>query len=236
VNRNFALVLMLSLATLAAAQNTSGPEPRFELFAGYQLFRASPSSRVSIAFDPINVFGTNGGSGAFQVNVNSYIGLVSEFGATRSGAIALGNSAVALNQTQLSYLFGPRMFVHASTRITPFAELLVGAVHNSRTFDVPNPGISAGAPMSPGVTADPGANSTRFHNTQNAFAAEIGAGLDVNVTPRVAVRPFQVDYVGTHLGLVTVPGVPPGIGDSHWQMNWKYSAGINFHFGGDRRL
>lgn len=231
MRRSLVLGLMLSAALFAAAQEI----PKFEVFAGYELFRVSPSSRANILIAPINMFSTSGGLGAVQFNVNSYVGLVGEFGAARSGSFDIGNTAVALDQTQLLYLFGPRVFVHATNRVVPFMEFLAGGVHNSRTFVVPDERIDPTVVVPPGVSADAGANTTRFHTTQNALAASIGAGVDVSVTRTIAVRPFQLDYVGTHLPPVAVPGVPGGINDSRWQMNWKYSAGVTFRFGGKRR-
>jgi hypothetical protein len=231
MRRSVVLGLMLSVALFAAAQET----PKLEVFAGYELFRVSPSSRANVFITPISMFSTSGGLGSVQFNVNSYVGLVGEFGATRSGTFDIGNTTVALDQTQFLYVFGPRVFVHATSRIVPFMEFLAGGVHNSRTFAVPNGRIDPTMVMPPGVSADVGADTTRFHTTQNALAASIGAGVDVSVTRTIAVRPFQLDYVGTHLPPVAVPGVPGGINDSHWQMNWKYSAGVNFRFGGKRR-
>jgi hypothetical protein len=223
-----ALGLMLLFAASAVAQDDS----RVEIFAGYQLFRTSPSSRVNLFTDQISSFGTNGGTGSVQFNVNSYIGLIGEFGGTRSGGLTIGTPSVALDQKQLLYLFGPRIFVHATSRVIPFAEFLIGGVHNSRTFDVPNANLTAGTTGSPGVSAEPGATTTRFHESEHALAAAVGMGVDINVSRRLSIRPFQLDYVGTHLAPVIVPGVPPGINDSKWQMNWKFATGVKFRFWG----
>jgi hypothetical protein len=209
---------------------------KLEVFAGYELFRVSPSSRANVFVSPINVFSTNGGIGSVQYNVNSYLGLVGEFGLTRSGTFPLGASSVSADQTQFSYLFGPRMFVHATSRVVPFMEFVAGGVHNSRNYDVPNSRIDSAAVLPSGVSANTGATSTRFHATQNALAAAIGFGVNIEINRKLSVRPFEFDYVGTHLGRLSIPGVPAGINDSVWQINHQYSAGVNFRFGGKRQI
>ena len=228
--RKVALGIVLSVCLLASAQDI----PKFEAFGGYQLFRVTPSEKVNVTREQFNVFNTNGAQGSLQYNFNSFLGIVGEFGAAHSGTVALGTSTVSVDQGQWSYLFGPRVFVHVTKSISPFMECLAGGVHNNRTFTVPNPLIPAGAAMPPGVTMDAGSDTTHFHTHQNAFAAEVGIGINLNVSRMMSIRPFQIDYVGTHLPPLSVPGVPPGINDSVWQMNWKYSAGVSFLFGGTR--
>ncbi len=48
-----------------------------------------------------------------------------------------------------------------------------------------------------GLTATVGGVSA----TENAFAMALGAGVDVRVTPRIAVRVIQTDYLLSRLGL-----------------------------------
>ena len=38
-----------------------------------------------------------------------------------------------------------------------------------------------------------------FHFTDTSFASALGGGLDVRVSPRIAVRAFQAEYVRTQL-------------------------------------
>ena len=239
MRRSIILGLATLMASVATAQQpsiaTAQELSRVEVFAGWEMFRNTPSARANVIVTPLSNFRANGAQASVQFNVNSYIGVVGEFGANRTGGVALCTSGVGMDQTQFLYLFGPRMFVHATSRISPFMEFLAGGVRDSRVFAVPNTRIDPTAVMPPGVTAETGTTTTRFHTTQNAFATAIGAGVDVGVTRTMAVRPLQVDCVGTRLAPLSVPGVPAGINDSRWQVNWKYSAGVTFRFGGMRR-
>jgi opacity protein-like surface antigen len=230
--RKVALGAMLLFCVLASAQDIS----KFEAFAGYQLFRVSPTSKANVTRVPFDNFNANGAQGSLQYNFNSFLGIVGEFGVTHTGSVNLGTSTVSVNQAQWLYLFGPRMFVHVTNRISPFMELVVGGVHNRRTFDVPNSLIAPGTVAPTGVTATIGSNSSSFRTTQNAFAAGVGTGLNIVISRLMAIRPIQIDYIATHLPPVSVPGVPPGIDDSIWQSNWKFSAGVSFLFGGRREI
>jgi len=77
-----------------------------------------------------------------------------------------------------TYLFGPQVSLPA--RVSPFAHVLFGAAHES----ISNPGV-------PGL------------GTNNAFAAAVGAGMDVKPFPFLSVRLFQFDYLMTRFGSKT---------------------------------
>lgn len=76
-----------------------------------------------------------------------------------------------------TYLFGPQ--VSLTARISPFAHVLFGAAHESLS----NPGLGI-----PNL------------GTSNAFAAAVGAGMDVKPFHFVSVRLFQFDYLLTRFG------------------------------------
>ena len=57
----------------------------------------------------------------------------------------------------------------------------------------------------------------------NAFAMELGGGLDIMLSRTVQIRPVEVDYQLTRFGYKTY---------SANQNNFKYFAGINFTLGG----
>ncbi len=92
-----------------------------------------------------------------------------------------------------TFTFGPRFTYRGSERVEAFAHATVGGANASASAF----GIGAG---------------------DTAFAWTIGGGVDIRCTDRIAVRPVQLDYVGTRFG-------------SQTQNNLRYSAGIVFRFG-----
>lgn len=109
-------------------------------------------------------------------NVNSWIGVVAEIG----GGYATCNDCQRgpfasqtfrgqdLHLRVLTYMGGPRVSTHAFALATPFAQVLIGGSHLSG-------GIEWDGALNTGMTYQP------------------GAGVDVRVGPKVAVR-LQGDY------------------------------------------
>ena len=217
------LLVLLVLVFLAGSVVMAQEVPTAEAYLGYTFMRVNTSSQV-------NSFTPSGGLGAFQVNFNKNFGVVAEFGGTYKEGISIAGPDRALEQTQFTYLFGPRMFVNKAGRISPFFEFLVGGIHNSRSFAVANTVIPPGFSVPSGVTMDVGATTTRFRSTQNAYAMAIGGGLDLKLSNLIAVRPIQLDYLPSHFSPLNLTGV--GIpNDTRWQHNLRYSGGITFRFG-----
>ncbi len=63
-----------------------------------------------------------------------------------------------------------------------------------------------------------GSHAVGLSQTDTNLALAGGGGLDWNVKPSIAIRIFQLDYVGTHFL-------------SNWQNNFRGSAGIVFRWG-----
>jgi opacity protein-like surface antigen len=116
--------IVLVLATFAAAQQEV---PVAELYGGYSFLRVNTGTQV-------NAFNSNGGVGALQYNFNEHIGVVAEFGGNANGHVSIHSPGIDADQTQFSYLFGPRLSINKTGKITPFVEFLFGGVHNSRSF------------------------------------------------------------------------------------------------------
>lgn len=217
------LLVIVGLVLLAGSIVMAQEVPTAEAYAGYTFIRVNTGTQV-------NAFNTNGGLGSFQVNFNKNFGVVAEFGGTTKEGVSISGPDRALEQTQFSYLFGPRAFVNKAGRYSPFFEFLFGGMHNSRSFGVSNSLLPPVLTVPEGVTADVGATTTRFRTTQNAFAYALGGGLDIKVHRSVALRPIQLDYMPTHFSPLNIPGLPP-INDTRWQNNIRYSCGITFRFG-----
>ena len=229
--KKLALILgcMFLFGTLAVAQEAA----KAEVFLGYSYLRTGTGGQV-------NAFNNNGGLGSLQYNFNDNIAIVGELGGFHAGNVSItGPDLRSLDQTFFSYQFGPRLSLNKTGRITPFVHYLVGGAHQSRSFSVPTALIPPGFNVPSGVTVDSGATSTRIRSTQNAFAMTIGGGMDVNVSRTIAIRPFQLDYVGSHFSPLNIPGVDTITGqastfnnNTRWQNSLRYSAGLGFRFGG----
>jgi len=70
---------------------------------------------------------------------------------------------------------------------------------------------------------------------QTNFVMGFGGGLDIAITRRIAIRPFQADYVPERVGHVPygiVPGPREGFLPPYWRHNLLLQSGIVFRFGG----
>lgn len=218
--------LLLGIACLLSMTVSAQEIATAEVYLGYSYLRTATGTQV-------NAFNNNGGLGALQYNVNEYLAIVGELGGYAAGNVSIrGREFSSVDQTYFSYQFGPRFSMNKEGRYTPFVHFLLGGVHGSRSFAVPNSLIPPDAVVPPGMRATVNAETTRFRSTQNAFAMTIGGGLDIRINPRIALRPIQVDYLPSSFSPFNVPGIPSGFNDTNWQHNLRYSAGVVFRFGG----
>lgn len=217
------LLALLGVVFLFGAITLAQEVPKAEVYLGYTFIRVNTATQL-------NAFTSSGGLGSFQINLNKNFGIVAEFGGTTKEGASISGPDFPLEQTQFTYLFGPRFFINKAGRFSPFFEYLVGGIHNSRSFVVPNSSIPLGFVTPSGVTQDTGPTTTRFRSTQNAFAMAVGGGLDIKVSNLVSVRPVQLDYLPSHFSPFNIPGLGT-INDTSWQNNLRYSAGITFRFG-----
>jgi len=105
-------------------------------------------------------------------NVNRWFGVTADFSGQYSGGEP---GLVRERQRAHSYLFGPRVSLRRK-RTTLFAYALFGGIHFRDEVSAPSLGFSG-----------------TF--TDNGFNMALGGGLDVNLTRRVALRAFQLDYL-----------------------------------------
>ncbi len=153
------LFAVLSFCGVAAqAQDV----PKVDIFAGYSYFRANPAT------SGVDSLSLNGGSGSVAYNATSWLSGVADFGGYTSNNVLGTHTGGTLS----TYLFGPRVSIRKSSRVTPFGQVLFGTAHIGSTIF----GVS---------------------NSANAFAMTVGGGFDVNLSHHFAVRPAQVDYLLT---------------------------------------
>jgi outer membrane immunogenic protein len=153
----------LSLASFFGASAYAQDTPKFDLFAGYSYVRENPSTSA------VDDFHLHGGSASIAYNANHWLSAVADFGGYHSNNI-LGTG---IDGTLSTYLFGPRVYFHRDSRITPFGQVLFGVAHIG------------------------GSNGLTFSSSNNSFAMTVGGGVDFKISHHFSVRPVQVDYLLT---------------------------------------
>jgi hypothetical protein len=192
---------------VSGAQSTSQGYPRFEVPVDFSFVNVHPDLPIITSF---NVFG--GGLGGVY-NVTPLIGIKADFQfytqgtGVRNQLEKEGYPPGQLSANFVTYMFGPQFKYHKG-RYQPFGEALFGAAHSNEFAQ---------------ILADEG--NTNASSTNNAFAMEFGGGLDIPITAIIQARPVEVDYLYTRFGV-------NGTNYTGSQNNFKYSAGVNFTFGG----
>jgi len=158
--------LALCLLLSGAVPLFAADTPQFEIAGTYAYLRDTDRSEN---------FPT-GWAVAATGNVNSWIGVTAEIGGNDADCKSCQRGPFAsqvfrgtdLHIRLLSYLGGPRVASHAVSAVTPFAQVLFGGTH-----------------MSGGTEFDGALNT--------GFTYQPGAGVDVHLTPRIAIR-LEGDY------------------------------------------
>lgn len=149
------ILLSVGACLGAALFATPSRAQSFDASVGYSYFHLGGRSGPGLS--------QNGVSGSLAYKPNDYLGIVGDVGGYH-GTIA----GVSVNT--YTYMFGPRIYAHNFTKVTPFVQFLLGGGH---------------------ITVGSGGGSS------NDFAYSVGGGVDLGVLPHLALRP-QVDYVGLH--------------------------------------
>jgi hypothetical protein len=142
------MILLAGMMLFAAAISRARETPGAELSASYSYLRFGVSNGVN----------QNGASISAAANLNRWFGLASDFGGYHKS-----EAGVTFN----TYLGGLRFSYRKSSRLTPFAQVLVGGARGSLA------GSGSG----------------------NGFAYSAGGGVDWGLTQHLALRP-QLDYIG----------------------------------------
>ena len=148
------------IAGSARGQGASATTPQFEASGSYSYVRTNRSSSS-------NGLNLHGGSGSLSYNFQSSVSLVGEFGAYRFTGLPSG-----ITSTMYTYLFGPRVTLRRSSRVNPFAQVLLGGARLNASAS----GVEAG---------------------ENAFAMAVGGGLDLFCNRHFSIRAGEVDYLLT---------------------------------------
>jgi len=126
-------------------------------------------------------------------NVNKWFGITADFTGHYGSEVA---GSILVKQDAHSFLFGPRVTLRKK-KYSPFVYALFGATRFHESATISGQKLSA---------------------SDTGFSSALGAGLDVTVSDRVAIRAFQIDYFR-----------PNFFGESH--NRGRLAAGIVFRFG-----
>lgn len=155
----FCLLGLVFLCSVAA----SAQDSRLDLFAGYSFVHTEPGAQLS-------TFNANGGVVSAALNFNGWLSGVVEVGGVHASHIG----GVDVDATAETVMAGPKISLFHGSKLSPFAQALVGFIHT-------NPGYS---------------QQTINHNT---LAVAPGLGLDWNATRHLGIRLAQVDYLFTRM-------------------------------------
>jgi len=164
-------------------------------------------------------FSLNGGSAQFAYNINRWFGTVLDAGAVTNSNFG----GLSIDNTQVFFMAGPR-FSLRRRRFRPYIQAVFGGVYYTASAQV-NGFVSGGPPFLP-VPVDTELTA-RVGTSQTKFAMAIGGGFDIKLTHHISFRPGSVDYYYTRIGDFRNPG-------DNSQNNIRYTAGLNFQFGGER--
>jgi len=201
-------IYVLGFVFLVALASVAQQLPKVELAGGYSYMNFHPN------LPQLTSQNLNGGGGAFVYNITDWLGIKAEFmgyafgtGWTRK-LHELGYLGSASGNL-FTYQFGPQIKKH-SGKWQPFGEVLYGAAHSN------------GYASALRAKGDGSYQLKSGGSNNNAFAMEMGGGLDVVLSKIVQIRPVEVDYQLTRFGYKNY---------SANQNNFKYFAGINFTLG-----
>jgi len=189
--------------------------PRAEIGANYSYADYGPSAPYS------QRHGLNGGGGELNININEFLSVKMDLQGYGSHLEAFnitpnptfpGGVSGSVEGNLFTYLFGPQLKVRAH-HLQPYGHLLFGGAHTNvygNAFHTICQPIVNGCSLSKSPAAE-------------AFAMDVGVGVDIPVARHFAIRPFQFDYLLTRFS-------NPFTGANN-QNNFRYSAGIVFAFG-----
>lgn len=187
------LALGFFVVVAPVAAQSAGDAPKVEVSLGYTYVRAKTVVAAGCCFN------MNGGSLSVAFRANNWLSLVGDFGAYYQGNVL--NTGLTLSV--FPYTFGPRISLRKSKRFTPYVQALFGGGHAGGTTYTRSFHIGSAPPI-----------------PRNAFAMELGGGIDANVSRHFAIRLAQVDYLFTNF--------PDGA--TNQEHNLRVTTGLVFHF------
>jgi opacity protein-like surface antigen len=211
------LLLSLGIFTTTFAQTTTSDDyNKVEGFVGYSnnqvdLGLSDDNEDFQDFFEDRQSF--HGVNASVVGNFNRYVGVRGDFSANfkdfefNTGA---PGEDFEVKASVMNFLAGVQVKDNAKegSRIRPFAYGLVGVARSKAKL--------SSSFFTSDFCNEPGIDCDTFNESETAFAAAIGGGLDIKVTRRFSVRAFQVDYNPTRFADST-------------QHNFRFGFGVVFH-------
>ncbi|MDA2924825.1 porin family protein [Acidobacteria bacterium AH-259-L09] len=202
-------LMLLTIGSLMTPTVSAQRESRVEVFGGHSILR--PNLPGGLGRDPgtgdavekVGEFLLNnvlGWGASVTVNFNGTLGITADFGGHyRSLDVTADGTRVDASADLHSFLFGPKV-TFGGERVKPFVRALFGVSH---------------------VTGSVRLDSESADFDDNVFTAAAGAGLDVRVNSKIAVRLIEFDYFP----------VRRGNGETFTFNNVRWRTGVVFLFG-----
>jgi opacity protein-like surface antigen len=225
--------------TVAFSQAHDQAAPRFELYGGYSVNTDSVRNvpAIFVVDQKASPFFSHGsGPAGFEFSVKRYLhdglgikadlsGYSDSFPSGRatycqpSGCAA--NLTFQASGRALYLTVGPEWRILRDKRFSPFAQVLVGAVHANSKFTMSGPGglvptTGSALPFTGGVllyrsAGLPAAQNLMYSdfNSDNGLALSLGGGVDIRLRKRLAFR-ASMDYDPTFLVRPVTPDYSSG--------------------------
>jgi opacity protein-like surface antigen len=212
-------VLALGAVLLFSISGFAQEYPKAELFMGYEYIYFSPA----LAGNP--TVGMHGGGGSIGFNMNRMFGLKAEFTGAGFGNTRVcssnGINCLTRSANMFTYMFGPQLTFRGNPRVQPFTHVLVGGAFSNTYANLKQIGT---------ITTIPAVGEGAKH----AFTLAAGAGVDLKVHSRFAIRLGQLDYLmtrfsGREINLQGSGSV--GALQISNQSSFRYLVGINIYLG-----
>lgn len=207
------IFLSLAVSSLFALSTYAQDTPRVDFVAGYSYLRSNPSQA-----DNIPAGNLNGGIATFAYNINDHFAAEFDFG--------FYHNSGEVDNTSVSYMFGPRISYGRSRKLDPFVHALFGGMHSDISVDA----ASSLVPPHP-VQPLPMPSNKRYRASQANFAMALGGGVDFHFTKGLYFRLAEFDYLLTRFEAPSFL-TPTGATSNRNQNNFRFVTGLGFNFGG----
>ncbi len=196
----------------------SQEHPKWEIPIDYSYVHYQAIDFESRNYEFGQHFSLEGGGGGVVYNFSHKLGVKAEFQGytsnTRVVIVPPGNpflpagGSANVSGNLFTYMIGPQ-FTLSRGKLRPFAEVLVGGAHSNLYKNAINNLTLTGVSGAP---------------SNNTFAAAAGLGLDLAVSRKFYIRPFEMDYLYTDFN--------GDLGLTKNQNSWRYLGGVVMTFGG----
>lgn len=194
----------------------SQDHPKLEISIDYSFLHFAAVDYDTTKFDFYRAYNLNGGGGSVVFNFGPVFGLKADlqgYGSrTESIVLPPGNPYIPQGGVAnvpgnlFTYMFGPQIAKRYGI-FRPYAQALVGGAHSgvySHAYTLLNISSFAKSP------------------SNNAFAADVGVGLDIAAGQHFAIRPFEASYLRTDFDNVLTRN----------QNSFRLLAGVVYNAGG----